>query len=170
MESLIELNKKIQAVYIQGFADGEGCCSKNGKQIVITQKLPFILKEIQQSLNETFGIKSTLIQTKSKNAYRLIITGQINIRRFYEYISFRDIKKQQRLILGINSFKRKSASYEDYLKALSFHKKGYSIRDIAKKIGVSYGAIFRWVHNTAKPVSLPQRKIKKSRNIYADKK
>ncbi|MBI5060835.1 MAG: hypothetical protein HZB67_00815 [Candidatus Aenigmarchaeota archaeon] len=159
MGPLIELNQKAQAMYIQGFADGEGCCTKNGKEIIITQKLPHILNEIQQSLNETFGIKSTLVHTRSENAHRLLITGQVNIKRFNEYISFRDAKKKERLILGVNSFKRKSASHEDYLEARSLYEKGCSLREIAKKIGVSHYAIFKWVHNTSKPVCLPKRKI-----------
>jgi intein-encoded DNA endonuclease-like protein len=157
MEHLIKLSKKAQAMYIQGFADGEGCCAKHGKQIIITQKLPHILEEIRLSLNETFGIKSTLVSTKSGNAYRLLISGQVNIKRYHQYISFRDARKQERLLLGINSFGRKSAYHEEYLKALDLHKKGYSIRKIANEIGVSHGAVFRWIHNTAKPVSLPKR-------------
>lgn len=126
--------------------------------------MPSILKEIQESLAETFGIKSTLHYVKSCDVHRLIVTGRINIERFYQFISFRDLKKQERLIFGVNGFSRNSACYEDYLLAVKLWEDGYSLRVISKKIGVSYGAIFKWVHNLAKPVSLP----KQNRNIYVN--
>ena len=164
MKPLIKSSRKAQVMYIQGFADGEGCCTKDGRQIIITQKSPLILKEVQESLTKTFGIKSTLHYVKSKDAHRLIVTGQINIKRFYHFISFRDLKKQERLLFGVNDFKRKSACYEDYLLATKLWKEGYSLRTISKRIGVSHGAVFKWIHNIAKPVSLP----KKNRDIHVN--
>ena len=161
MKSLIELNKGLQSMYIQGFADGEGSCSKDGKHISITQKDPAILKEIHDSLSRTFKIKSTLHYIESSNVYRIVITGQINLRRFYENISFRASGKRNRLSYGINNFKRRSPSYEDYLVAIGLKKEGWSLRQIAKELGVSYGAVRKWVNNISKPVSLPEGADKK---------
>ena len=155
MKTLVEFGKTSQALYIQGFVDGEGCCTKDGRQIIITQKDPEILMEIQASLNKTFGINSTLHYIKSNDVHRLIITGQVSIQRFCHHISFRDIKKQTRLQRGITNFKNRAPSFEDYSIALKLRKEGYSLRKIAKKIGVSYGAIFKCI---AKPVSLPARR------------
>jgi len=158
VKPLIKLDKLSQAMYIQGFADSEGCCTKDGKQIIITQKSPNILKEIQESLNKTFGIKSKLHYGKSQDIHRLFITDKISIKRFYDSISFRDFKKQERLLIGINKFKQNSPQYEDYLLAKNLWKEGYSLRKISKKIGISYGAVFKWVHNISKPVCLPNKK------------
>lgn len=157
MESLIKLNRKLQAMYIQGFADGEGSCRKDGRFISITQKKPAILKEIQDSLSQTFRIESTLHYVKSSHAYRIVITGQINLKRFYENISFKGPKKRNRLFHGLNNLKRNSPSYEDYTDAIDLKKKGSSLRQIANKIGVSHSAVRKWINGVSKPVSIPNK-------------
>jgi len=80
--------------FIRGLYDAEGTL---GKDTIYFTNMSKPMVDILKFLLLRFGIISFPEKVKSTGAYRLAIAGEINLKRFYEYIGFSDVKKSRKL-------------------------------------------------------------------------
>lgn len=132
--------------YIAGFFDGEGCVvitkdkktnnrMKNGwslnPYIILTQKKPNILKEIQKTF-KNYNIKSDLYSIKGGNLYRLRIIGTKKIIDFCNLMLPHLICKKQELQIMKNAmeYRISKSGRKDYTnKDIEFYESLRSQKD-----------------------------------------
>ncbi len=162
-----EASKDIQAAFIRGFADSEGCVKNRhrNREIMLASGNKIGLDQIRQILFKNFGIKSYICQMKS-NVYLLYISDYNSLNIFCNEIGFTIRRKQEKLESGLIRYKRKGIrKYSPGLKelALDMLQNGYNYQEIGKILNTSYANVHDW-EKAAKNSDYYKEKYQKWKN------
>lgn len=159
-----------KAAIIRSFADAEGsatCTTKDGKyfsrKVVMYNSIKILLSQIQTMLkkirvnsyihlarNERAAkIKHQII--KFSTTFALIVTGQSDIKKFYNEVGFGIPRKMEKLKEIISSYKCKDYSIEDYKKAFHLFEQFRSCKKVANEMGINTQVIRGWIIYGTKP-------------------
>lgn len=148
----------IQASYLRGFFDSEGCVEVNNQRIKGTSSRLPGLEDISTLLGD-FGIRSRIArQSKEKNAYDAKIQDRASVELFAKYVGFTVVRRADRLQQVLASYKLRTtlASKTVKLEPEMQRLRGLDLTygEIAKRLGLSIGTVWRHLNRS----NVPERK------------
>ncbi|MBS3115684.1 hypothetical protein J4482_03560 [Candidatus Woesearchaeota archaeon] len=143
-------SKEIQASFIKGFADSEGCVKfrKGRGEVTMWSINKDGLNEIHEMLTNTFGLRVSFGLRRSDNPiYYLGISNYDSLNLFCEDIGFTIKRKQDLLKQLVGSYKRKGLkkhSSEIKHLAIELLSSGLNHYQIAKLLNISPTNVYDW--------------------------
>ncbi len=156
-----QASKEIQAMFLKGFADSEGCFRnrKRNRELILCSGNEYGLKDIQVLMKDSFSIRSKF--TKRPNGVCILSTSDYySIKNFHDHIGFIINRKQKKLKAGLERYKRKGIRrYSKGFKtlALDMLENGYNYQEIGKLLNTSYANVHDW------------EKVSKNPNYYNER-
>lgn len=97
--SICQSPKDVQAAFLSGLFDADGCCGKKGRDVSLCTASKFLAQEVQLMLLN-FGIISKIDtrEINEKNYYFVILQGQKSLKLFATEITFGLLRKQNLLM------------------------------------------------------------------------
>jgi len=148
-------NLKIQAKFIQGFADSEGGIDSGKRRINLTSTNLEGLKEMQE-LTNNLKIRSVIQKSERdknrKDCYNLRIQDRESMILFHQHIGFKIKRKQKYLEECLNSYNLWTIPHKESAKLIPKMKElraqGLTYEEIGKKLGI--GMVTAWVNTNKK--------------------
>jgi len=92
------LGKGLQAEYVGGLFDAEGCVKKRQAELNISTTSKSVFEYLGEFLNGIKVTYSTYVRTRHKNPeYEIYIYGKDDLQKFARYVSFRHPSKKRRM-------------------------------------------------------------------------
>lgn len=162
---IINSNNKIKSFYLRSVFDDEGTVHKEHGQIKLKMKPRSYVNDVKAILEENFHIKCSEIALElkqDKKYYYFTISGQYNLRRFYNLVGFTHPKKLERLKRRLSSYKENNYGYGARNYVLNVLEKSPKTADqIAKIIKRDKRTIQHHLNNLKKDSLISSTKIKR---------
>ena len=137
-KQIFNSNNKIKSFYLKSIFNDEGTVHKEHGKIKLKMKPKSYVNDIKDILENKFHIKCSKIAlelNQNKKYYYFTISGQYNLRKFYNLVGFTHPKKLERLERRLNSYKEDNYGYDARNYVLDALKKGpKTVKQIANSI------------------------------------
>ena len=149
---------KIQAKFVQGFADSEGGVDVEERRVNLTSTNKEGLEQVQELINN-FKIRSTIQKSKretSKDCYNLRIQDRKSLELFSKHIGFIIKRKQKDLEKCLKNYKMWTIPHKESAKLVPQMKElraqGLTYEEIGKRLGIGTATV--WVNTNKNPERL----------------
>lgn len=118
--SILQSPKSVVTAFLSALYEGDGCAEINSKTVTYNTKSKLLCDQLQIVLLG-LGITSKLSFSKSRNIYKIIISGKNDLNNFRSEINFLSARKQSLLNMIIDDLKDKKncSTHNDYIPFIS---------------------------------------------------